>query len=277
MNLLTLNVDNVPFLEAASRISNMADRSPDILFVDWLPTNVVNDAVTEQIRIMESTPASVRIIIFDRHSSMTDGEVDFLLNKNAILLEPVLFPREGFQFMPYFIDRLDLPLEVWENDRAFHTGVKDTILSTESESFLLKCIKMSPEIRVGVDTTTRFHRDRREALKEVIVFGKHQWTDFESLVISGSSVTDDFDRGVMPDITQHMINGVIPMVSHKYKWFHSLFKNFLMFDENDILWYKRMFHSCNYGFMDEIYKNIDRYMPEMITENFVEKIVELGK
>jgi len=274
MKLLTLNVDSKKFIDYANSMVN--GKGAEVLFIDWLPTTgSQSQDVTYQIQIIESTPDDVQMIIFDRHSSMTPEEVDFFKNRGAILLEPVIKPRFGFLFMPYYIDKLDLPLSTWEKKRQFHFGYKGFDLSPRSERWLLKAIKEVPDVRVGASIVAKLQGDRYNTLKDVISIGDYNWNDFNITVITGSDT--DYYRGVLPDITNHLKYGVVPLVHHKHKWFHALFKNFLIFDHYDISWYKIMYKAISYGMIDELYKNIETYLPEMITENFVSTIISLGE
>lgn len=270
MKLLTLNVDNDNFIRS---IRDQTDGSGDeVLFIDWIPTNRVDPRITKQIQIVESTPSDVRMIIFDRYSGMTDDETRFFLDRGSILLEPTIRPRPGFLFMPYYIDKIDLSLSVWDNERPFHIGYKGFSLSQESELWLIKSIKDIKNIRVGVSVDEP-NGDREDVLRKVMIFGNHPWNHFNSTILTGSS--KDYYRGVIPDISNHLKFGVVPIISHEYKWFHSIFKNLMFFDINDIKWSQRMSMIIGYGMLEELYKNIQTYMPEMITENFVSVIVSL--
>lgn len=274
MNLLTLNVDSVPFLEYAQRMSS--SKGGDILFIDWIPTTgPITENTKKQIEIVEAAPQGVRIIVFDRFCSMRDTEIKYFNDREAILMEPQLMTRPGFMFMPYFIDRLDLPLSTWDRERPYHIGVKGKVLSTESEACLLKSIQSIPDVKIGVDVETELHPDRFNTLSEVMDIGEIGWMNFNTTIVTGTA--NECWRGVLPDISNHLKAGVIPLVHHKHRWFHSIFKHFIMFDQNDVSWYKTMYGSCNYGFMDQLYKNIDTYMPQMITENFVQMLIELAK
>lgn len=271
MKLLTLNVDNDYFIEC---IKDQTDgQGEDVLFIDWLPTTNMTQDVTNQIHIVESTPDDVKMIVFDRHSALTNDEVDFFKNRGSILLEPVLRPRFGFLFMPYYLNRIDLPLSTWDKDRPFDFGYKGDSLSSATEAILLKTIKEVKDLCVGVSVKNHLSKERYDTLREVIGFGNYGWDKFNTTIITGSE--QDYYRGRLPDITNHLKFGVVPLIHHKHKWYHALFKSFVILDHNDVSWYKNMFRSIHYGMMDEMYKNIEMYLPQMFTENFVKIIISL--
>jgi hypothetical protein len=274
MKLLTLNVGSKPFHDIAGDL--VSGKGREVLFVNWIPTNDVGrDVVRYQIDIIENTPKDVQFVIFDRYSSLTSQEIEFFVNRKAILLEPVLKSRPGFDFMPYYIDRLDLPLSTWDDERPYHFGYKGNALSSKVESCLFRAIKNIPEIRIGVDSKKRLPAERYQSLKEVISFKELWWTDFNTTIIASND--DMCDRGVLPNITNHLKYGVVPLIHQDHKWFHALFKNFIMFDHHEVSWYKNMYKTLNYGFMDELYKNMELYLPEMLTENFVSKVISMVK
>ncbi|MCK5021583.1 MAG: hypothetical protein KAS32_31535, partial [Candidatus Peribacteraceae bacterium] len=159
----------------------------------------------------------------------------------------------------------------WDDERPFHTGVKGNSITPDGVSSILRTIKEVDNIDIGVSVNTNGY----DTLRDVVSIGNHWWDKFNTTIIAGTE--SDYDRGVLPDISNHLKCGTIPLIHHNHKWFHSLFKRFIMFDHSEVVWYNKMFETCHYGFMDEIYKNIDEYLPEMITENFVKSIVEMGE
>jgi len=278
MKLLTLNVDNDSFL---NQINDMVDgKGREVLFVDWIPTTGhVSNEITNQINIMESLPENVRIIIFDRHRSMTDDEITFFVNReNTVLTEPSLMTRPFFLFMPYYIEMVDLPLSTWDNERPFHTGVKGDVLEVSSERYLLNAsihsMKNDENIRIGVSIKNRIRSDKYDILKEVMTFGRFGWSKYNTTIVSQND--DDRYNGVLPDISNHLKYGVVPLVDYKCQWFHAVFKNFIVYDYRDVVWYKKMFKTCNYGFIDELYKNIREFLPQMIIENYIDMLISIG-
>ena len=278
MKLLTLNIEDKNFLSFAKSMTD--GKGEEILFVDWIPlpkpiTQNKNKAPIKNIDVVQSTPKDVRLVIFDRYSSLTKNEVNGYLKKNTILLEPVLRPRSGFLFMPYWINKVDLPLSTWDDKRPFHTGVKGNISTVEADVMMVKYAKAIDGIKIGI-TTDKISEERYNILKEIAEFGDFPWNQFYTTLITGSY--NDYHYGVLPDIRNHLKYGVLPLVSHNHKWFHALFKNFIALDTTTMVWYHRMCSKIgNYGFIDELYQNIGNYMPEMLTENFVQTIISLCK
>ena len=278
MKLLTLNVEDKSFISFIKSMTN--GKGDEVLFVDWEPlprpvSQSSNGGKTpiKQVEIVKSTPKDVKLVIFDRYSSLTKSEAEGYLKKNAILLEPVVRSRPGFLFMPYWISKIDLPLSTWDKERPFHTGVKTNILHSEADATLVKYSKIEG-IKIGV-SADKISQERFDILKEVASFGDFSWDRFYTTLITGTDT--DYHYGVLPDIRNHLKYGVLPLVSHNHKWFHALFKNFIALDTSTMVWYHKMSKIGNYGFIDELYKNISNYMPEMLTENFVQTIISLCK
>lgn len=276
MKLLTLNIDDRKFTSLVKSMGN--DKGDEVLLVDWLPlpTPATQEKTTRKIKnieVVNSTPDDVRLVIFDRYSILKKHEIDYYLKKNAILLEPVLRPRPGFLFMPYWINRIDLPLAVWDKKRPFHTGFID---NTPRVEYLSKMARYAANIN-GIDigiTTGKLPEDQYNVLSNIASIGDFHINQFQTTFITGNH--NDYHFGVMPDIRTHLRNGVIPIVSHNHKWFHALFKNFIEFDISTMQWYYTMNKKISgYGFMDEIYNNIGKYMPEMFAENFIQTIISL--
>jgi hypothetical protein len=277
VKLLTLNVEDKNFISFAKSMTD--SKGDEVLFVDWvkLPTPKYQsrgNSPVKQIDIIKSTPKNVRLVIFDRYSCLTKDEVEGYLKRDTILLEPVLRPRPGFLFMPYWIDRIDLPLSTWDKERPFHTGDKSDISRVESDTILMKYAKAIEGIKIGI-STDKISEERHNILKEIATFGDFPWDQFYTTLITGTF--NDYHYGALPDIRNHLRYGTIPLVSHNHKWFHALFKNFIAFDVSTMIWYHKMSKIGNYGFMDELYRNIGNYMPEMFTENFVQTIISLCK
>jgi hypothetical protein len=262
MKLLTLNVDN-KFTTLANKMVD--GKGSEVLFVNWLPNN------PKQNDIVKSTPKDVRLVIFDRYSNLTAKEVSYYSKRNTILLEPVVMSRPEFLFMPYWIERIDLPLSTWDKNRTFHTGYKGDTISTEAEVILTKFIKSDIHMCAGISTQTT--PQNLNVLRELMNIGDYKWDEFNTTIITGSDY--DYHYGVLPDISNHLKYGVIPLISHKHKWFHALFKEFILFDTSLVSWYNKNFSPIYYGFMEQMYQNIELYMPEMLIENFIQTIVSL--
>jgi len=271
MKLLTLNVDN-HFTSLANKMTD--GKGDEVLFVNWKPASKKKSRDLDQEKIIKSTPKDVRMVVFDRYRALTEGDVTYLLKRNAILLEPTLNPRPGFLFMPYWITRTDLPLDSWSNNRTFHTGYKGEGLSTEAEAILAKAVKNYNSLSVGISVDEKIQSSRYSVIRELMYVGDYKWNDFNTTILTGSEF--DYHYGVLPDITNHLKYGVIPLLDHKHKWFHALFKEFILFDTYPISWYNKNFGSIYYGFIEQLYKNIEDYMPEMLIENFVNTIISLN-
>lgn len=272
MKLITLNVYDERFVSLTKRMSD--GKGDELLFFDW---NLADKSIDPQkkshnLLVLESTPKNVRIVIFDRYCALTDKEASYFLKRGSVLLEPRVTPRPGFLFMPYWIHKNDLPLSMWDKKRPFDVGFKGSSLDKCCESILAKSVKEIKDVKVGVSVDNKIPKERYDIVKEIMSIGQYKWNDFKCSVIC-----TDTDYGILPDIRNHLNYGVIPLLSPNYKWYHAVFKKFIIDDINTIRWYIKMYSTCGYGFIEEIYKNINDFMPEMVMENFIQSVISLSK
>lgn len=271
MNLILLNVEDNTFIEEVNRQTDGS--GDDAVFVDWVSEKDYNFG--KQIDVMSSLPDGVKMIVFDRFGVMGDDIVQYLTDKGAVLLEPVVQPRKHFKFMPYWLNEFKKPeIPKIKNPKSNGVGFIGDVLYPEAENYLLKICKHF-NIPVSVHTTNRLDKSKYDSLNGVFDL-KHGGTiDMSSigtaLIVSSQ---DSYDWGVMPDIRYHIKHGVLPLVSDRHKWMYSMFGDFIISDYKDIAYW------CNTtinhdGYIDDIISNINRFFPEMMVGNFVETIIHL--
>ncbi len=245
----------------------------EIVFFDWQSTTKADASVSIQIQEMKRCQDNqIPVIVFDRHSSMSEDEILFLHSKTkAVLLEPAVVARPGFEFMPYWLHFKQFSYIEYDTDRRFQTGYKGNKFTNDLESNMLALIK--EKIHIGLDT--KLHQDKYDVLRSIVTIDKFEFSDLESMIITGDS--DDYDKGVLPDIRPLIYNSVIPMLYHKHKWLHSIFKHFVVYDNKDIQWFMKMYKNCGCGFLEDLQKNILEYLPEMEAHNFVDSLIQKAK
>ena len=268
MNPQLCNVKDQKFVEAISARVDM--KGKNFTFFDWVPTNQKSVDVASQIQEMKRCQdEQVPVIVFDRHSSMTEEEVIFLHKKTkALLLEPSVVTRPGFEFMPYWVHLREFTWRDFQENRKFQTGYKGDHFTKDLESNILGVIK--DKISVGLDT--KLPADKYDVLKTIVCIDKFEFDDFDTMIITGTQ--DEYDRGVLPDISHMLLSGTVPMLYHKHKWLHSLFRHFIIYDHNDIRWLAKLYKNCGVGFLEDMQKNILEYLPEMEASNFVDSLLE---
>ena len=267
MLLTTVNVED-PELHKLLSVRDI-HKGKKVSFFDWVPTNSKSTLVANQIEEMKRCQEQgIPVIVFDRHSTMTGDEIMFLHKKTkAILLEPSVVTRPGFQFMPYWIHFRDYKYSDFQENRKFQTGYKGARFTKDTESCILNVIKDG--VTVGVDT--KLPSDKYDVLKSIVSVGKYEYEDFDTMILTGTQ--DEYNRGILPDIRQLMEYGTIPLLFHKHKWLHSLFRHFVIYSHADIRWASKFYQNCGVGFIEDIQKQILEYLPEMEANNFVDSLL----
>lgn len=265
------NVNDLVLTQLISE--RVGDKGKEFTFFDWVPTNQKSDAVANQIQEMKRCQENqIPVVVFDRYSSMTNEEVLFLHKKTkALLLEPAVIPRPGFHFMPYWLHFREYKYTDFQGNRRFQTGYKGNRFTKDTESCILSVIKDG--ITVGVDA--KLPPDKYDILKEIVTISMSEWSDYDTIILTGTK--EEYDRGILPDIRPLMENGTIPLLFHKHKWLHSLFRHFVIYTHADIRWASMFYEKCGVGFIEDVQKQILEYLPEMEASNFVDILLEKAK
>ena len=263
------NVNDVEFIKLLSeRVGDQQGR--EFVFFDWVSTDVPCEALVNQIQEMKRCQEQqIPVIVFDRHSCMTPDEVMFLHKRTkALLFEPAIISRPGFQFMPYWVQFREYKYSDFKDNRRFQTGYKGEKFTKDLEVNVLSVIK--DEFVVGLDV--KLSKDKYDILKSIICIDKLKYSDFDTMILTGDH--DDYNRGILPDIAPLLQSGTVPLVHHKHKWFHSLFRHFMIFNHDDIRWSVKLYQNCGIGFLEDMQKNILEYMPEMEINNFIDNLLD---
>lgn len=268
MKLTLVNIGDQDQLDMAN--SRTDGKGKEVVFFDWKPSNIKSGYLNNQVeQMMRCRDEQIPVIVFDRYLSMTNEEIIFLHKKtNALLLEPSVVTRPGFQFMPYWIHFKEYKCSDFENERRFQTGYKGNMFTKDLEYNILSAIR--DKLTVGLDV--KLDQDKYDVLKSVVIIDKFEYEDLSTMILTGTQ--DEYDKGVLPDIRWIMDSGTIPCLYHKHKWLHSIFKHFVVNDHNDIAWLAKLYKTCNIGFVEEMQKNILDYLPEMEASNFINSILE---
>ncbi len=268
MQITLCNVNDIEFIDIISK--RVDHKGKWVTFFDWVPTDKPSKALANQVQEMKRCQEQqIPAIVFDRHSCMTDEEVVFLHKKTkALLFEPSIVTRPGFQFMPYWVHFKEYKWSDFQDNRRFQTGYKGEKFTKDLESNILSVIK--DKLMVGLDV--RLTKDKYDVLKSVVCIDKFEYSDLDTMIVTGTQ--DEYDRGVIPDITALLEAGTVPCLYHKHKWLHSLFRHFVVYSHADIRWLAKLYKTCGIGFIEDMQKNILEYLPEMEVGNFVDSLLE---
>ncbi len=271
MKLTLVNITDETI--ADSLLDRVEGTGKEVTIFDWCPTDDVNNAVAVQIKEMKRCQDNqIPVIVFDRYSSMKQKEVLFLHTKTkAVLLEPSIISRPGFEFMPYWIHFKEFSYIEYDSNRKYQTGYKGNNFTDDLERNIVSLVREN--ISIGLDT--KLPQEKYNILKSIVCVDKFEFSDLESMLITGTD--EDYRKGRLPDIRLLMYNSVIPMLYHKHKWLHSLFKHFIVYDNEDIKYFMRMYKNCGCGMLEDVQENILEYLPEMESHNFVDCIIKRAR
>lgn len=269
---------NIIGIKDQTFISKIEDRKneikKDVYFFDWIPPSKTKERDIQTKKLSElqlDTP----IILFDRYCSITNKEFKKLNERNSVLLEPAINHRNNFVFCPYWFDIKEPNLDTFKNDRTFSTGYLNQVYNDGIFHILLDTY-MKSDINIGIQLKNgkswkEFTSDRYKRIK---LLTEYNYKDFKTLLIYDRYT--NIQKGVLPDIS--MINdGVLPLLFHKHKWCHCLFKDYIISNESDLRWYYNMYDKISYGFIKDIQSNINEYLPGMIVDNFISNIINIYK
>lgn len=263
----TKNMDNV----LLSEFDKYQIKS-DALFVDWIRTDGASpsDEIINQIAMVDkAVNDGIRMVIFDRYSSLNDEEVAYFRKCNAVLIEPCVNHRDGFQFLPFWVKRKDLPLSDF-GDRKYDTGYKGKSFNEDMEK-ISQAILKTGELSIGIDC---YLSKKYIYLRGLIDVADIQYKDFHTNILTGSLY--DGNVGRIPDFVNLLDYGVVPLLHHNCKYMHFLFKDLVIETPSDIRWYVNFCKKgMGYSLVEHVYDNIDRYLPEMLVENFASKIIDI--
>jgi len=249
MNIKIVNVQDESFHNCI--LSQTNGKGKDTVFIDWLPViqDVADNKPLEQVELITKTKQDTPVIVFDRHCSITDRELLWFHDRNVVLMEPVLNHRNGFIFHPYWVDVVDPPLHLFDNDRSFDVGCLTSKLLYDD--IFDELLKKNHKISVSTKNTDYHH--------------------LSTILINGN--TNDIKSGRIPYIGDMLKSGTIPLLYHKHKWMYSLFDGLIVRTVLDLKWYVDMSKFLQYSFVKSVYENIEKNLPEMKTENFVSDII----
>jgi len=265
-----INVNDTDFVD---EISNQQYKlKKDVYFFDWVPPFNIKTSkhIESQLKILNSLNDDIPCIIFDRYCSITDKEFLNLNDRNIVFMEPAVNHRNGFIYSPYWLKLKEFNTFDFNTNRKFITGFKKRNMNN-SVGMLLIDLQKKGITNIGIDAY--INKEHFEVYQKFFTIDKIEYNEFSTLVISDNKYNRE--KGVIPDITEMYNNNTVPLLLYNHKWVHSLFKDYIINNVNDLKWYCKMYPKIGYAFMNDINENIKKYFPEMILENFIYNIINI--
>lgn len=225
----------------------------DWIFIDWLDADKYKasnpDVFVEQADVLEkAVRAKLITLVFDRNLSLKEKETRWLSKfNNVVLMEPALNYRKNFLYLPYWLYiPKDFPLfEHKEYDLYFSEEFSD-----KAKVFYDNFSKEYSEFTISKDL---------QNCKYVVLVN----TDLQNSI------------GYLPDLQPYLKNNVIPLLHHENKFFHSLFKELVVYNNSDIKDLIGIYELTDWALMKSLHDRIDLIFPEMKINKVVKKIKAL--
>jgi hypothetical protein len=241
----------------------------DGLFLDWVPPSFEKDFIY-QAQLVEDNIKKIPIVIFDRHFSVTFQEASYMKKYKTFLFEPALLTgRSEFVYLPEWTSFYS----VLDNDEREYNVVdisKNLEYRIESfEKWYKEYARLFPDKKVAYYTRNLKDFKKEEYKKNNLIFieGKvlPDYTCASFTIINGSS--NVYDIGYLDPVYFIAMNqGCIPLLPDEHRFFHSIFKNLIIKDIEEMDYYVSLYHRARVPIIEEMFDRIKKYFPEFTVE-----------
>jgi hypothetical protein len=182
-------------------------------FIDWHRIGD-NDKAKKQIIATTYLCKNVdAIIIFDRYRSLTEKDINWFnsisTTKRLYFYEPCLINRDGFKSMFFWYD--------FDSLKHYHYNKKNIDVG-----------------HVGATQIELFGIKSKEC---------DSYQQVSSSIIN--CTTEDFRIGYLPDLTEMLLFGCVPLLPKRHRFYHSLFDDLVIKNHDDLTYKIKM--SINLG------------------------------
>lgn len=283
MRISVSNID-AELLSELSKICTVVgiDENPKGVFLQWV-TPEVGYLFTQQTYIIEKcVKHDIPMIIFDKEEKMSPEEVGFLMSKGSFLWEPAVTGRNFFSFQPVWGNIITKLEDIkWDFDVDRSIDLANTSPIVRKTHDFDKYYNTIHEIG-GYNVLYVDHDGNRTISNKIssmnIPIINTNYNDGKYLgkikytVLIGSDL--DYETGTLPtNLFELLENGVVPLLPREHRWYHSVFDGMLVDCESDIEHYIDVYDRISFGCVYEIYKNLDKYLPEANVKNVAKRIV----
>jgi len=279
MKITVNNIDHILRSELANNCEMVGyNENPNGAFIVW-DTVDNKDSFNRQTNIIDNCIKNgVPIIVFDKYQEMTPDEISFMIRNGVFLWEPALNDRTFFSYQPIWgvipkDGRFDIPNNT---DRTIDLGYK-TSLVRKIPTFEKYYKPISDIGNCNVIFVDEFSNDTiNKKVSDMgidIVSGKD--CTLEKIKFTFLLGNDrDYSVGYLdPKIFTYLKNGVIPLLPYEHRWYHSIFNDLVVKNENDISYLVKMYDKIAYGLLYELYDNMSKNLPECEVSNVAKRII----
>jgi len=257
----------------------------DVNFPDKLDGLIIDFANKEnykawvyQAALIEEYYKKTKILIFDRYFSITSKEYNWLKKFNVIFFEPAINNRKGFEYLPYWIDNIEVDWK--DNDkREIHLAYSYKNIEDRLkyfEKYYREYAKLFPDKNVCYSTVVLSDIKRKEYKNDNLNF--YKMIDFKN--VAYSIVIDskkNYEIGYLDESIFSILKyGCVPILPIEHKYFHALFGS-LVVDGLEDIDYITSGPDIRNAFIDDILINLKNLYPEFLIDNVAEVIINCFK
>jgi len=249
----------------------------DGLIIDCIDKSAYK-AWVYQAALIDKYSKKTKIVMFDRHFSITKKEFDWLKKFNVTFFEPAINNRKDFEYLPYWVDDIEID---WTNNVERNTHLAYSYNNMEDrlkffEKYYKEYAKLFPDKNVCYSTFILNDIKRKEYKDNNLNF--YKMIDFKD--VSYSIIIDNkknYEIGYLDEnVFNIMRHGCVPILPKEHKYFHALFGNLVVGDIEDIDYFTSMPGIGN-AFLDDILINLNSLYPEFLIVNVAEVMINCFK
>jgi hypothetical protein len=251
------------------------NKSVNVVFIDWIPTRKKpNKEMIEQIQLTEfCVKNNIKLVIFDRHRGITNQEFSYLKKHRTVFLEPTIINREGFLSHPLWLrvpkSSKDMSIKPFLNSREFDLGfVGDSTGRISGIDTFFSKINGYGDYNVTITSKQLSDLKKLEYEEFGIDTEKGRYTPpnmrFTVIVDTPAAYTSGFMNSTLITALE---NNVIPLLPDAHRFYHSMFRGFVVENEMDVARWLNVPVESGFGCTVMMAENILKYFPEMEVKN----------
>lgn len=271
----------LPVLEFSKSI-NMNDI--DGVFIEWVDENT--NSFIEQAAVVDYCAKNKKyIVIYDSNFHLKEKEYRWLQKSTkSRFYESCIKNRPGFFTMNNIRQILWKDFDLLENieddddDRGnnlYYNGYISNKYKT-FEKYYRNTANDYPDIRVSYSDENISEKKKEYYKESNLMFSKSEWDDVDCSVLIGS-YKDYMSGNISQDLYNMMSMLCIPLLPEEHRFFHSIFKSFIVSDFNTIEYFIRTIGKARKAIVIEISENIEKLFPELTMNHTVDTLVDFFK
>lgn len=260
-------------------VSNNFSTIPDMFYVEWYPPEhgVEDEKFIHQLTTLKYVCIKLKIpvIIFDRFLSIKSDMKKWLKKYKIKILEPSLIHSKKTEFLPPYINT-KMNLE-FLSKRNIDLGIIDNDILNKMGSFekyYLKYASSNPSLNIKYNGVLPKYKKEEYNNKNLIYDNDIKWDNIRFTISISRQYY--YKNGIFDTyIINSLNNGCIPLLPYEHRFYHAMFKNFIIYKESDISLYVKSMKNISDVLIYDILENIEKYFPEFTLENVCNKIIKM--